>query len=79
MTAITFHHTMGVKTTTALLRGFLTKFVTVLVADLSGWRERREAIRRLGATPDAILRDIGIARSGIENAVRHGRQRSSQR
>ena len=78
MTAITFHPTTGAKTTTALLHSFLTKVVTVPVADVSRWWEMRAAMRRLGTAPDAILRDIGIARSGIESAVRYGRLRSSK-
>jgi uncharacterized protein YjiS (DUF1127 family) len=79
MTAITFQHTAGAKTSIALACGFLTKVVTMRVADASRWWELRGAVRRLGTAPDAILRDIGIARSGIESAVRYGRQRSSKR
>ena len=38
-------------------------------AALKGWRNRRVAIRELNAMPDALLRDIGIERYQIKNAV----------
>ena len=38
-------------------------------AALKGWRNRRIAIRELNAMPDALLRDIGIERYQIKNAV----------
>ena len=38
-------------------------------AALKSWRNRRIAIRELNAMPDALLRDIGIERYQIKNAV----------
>lgn len=36
---------------------------------LKSWRSRRVAIRELNAMPDALLRDIGVERYQIKNAV----------
>jgi uncharacterized protein YjiS (DUF1127 family) len=35
------------------------------------WSERR-AVARLSSYPDAMLKDIGLSRGGIDWAVRHG-------
>ncbi len=37
------------------------------------WREMRKATAMLGRAAGAMLRDLGITESGIENAVRRGR------
>jgi uncharacterized protein YjiS (DUF1127 family) len=48
------------------------------------WRITMTAIkmrgmrRRLEALPDYLLKDMGISRSGIEPALRHGRGRSDR-
>ena len=45
---------------------------------LQRWRdviETRRALRRLSATDDYMLKDIGISRGDIERSVRHGRGR----
>ena len=39
---------------------------------LKSWQSRRTAIRELSAMPDALLRDIGIERYQIKNAVNKG-------
>lgn len=39
------------------------------LAALKAWRNRRVAIRTLDAMPDALLRDIGIERYQIKDAV----------
>ena len=39
------------------------------LAALKSWQSRRVAIRELNAMPDALLRDIGIERYQIKNAV----------
>lgn len=36
-------------------------------------REQRRAIRQLSNYPDALLKDVGLARSDIDWCVRHGR------
>ncbi|HRO13010.1 DUF1127 domain-containing protein [Amaricoccus sp.] len=35
----------------------------------------REALRRLASLSDGMLRDIGLDRSDLRHAVRHGRPR----
>ena len=40
-------------------------------AALKHWNNRRIAIRELSAMPDALLRDIGIERYQIAEAVKH--------
>lgn len=40
-------------------------------AAFRGWNNRRIAIRELNAMPDALLRDIGIERYQIPDAVKH--------
>ena len=37
------------------------------------WNETRKAVRDLSRFSDAMLKDIGIDRSDIGDAVRHGR------
>lgn len=37
------------------------------------WWRNRQAMALLGGAEDAMLRDIGIGRSEIEDVVRHGR------
>ena len=39
------------------------------LAVLKSWSKRRRAIRELSAMPDALLRDIGIERHQIKDAV----------
>lgn len=36
----------------------------------------RRALREVGALDDAALVDIGLSRGGIEDAVRHGRDKT---
>ena len=35
----------------------------------------RRALREVGTLDDALLQDIGLAPGGIEDAIRHGRDR----
>ena len=44
-----------------------------LIAALRRWWEIRRAMTVLAGADIAMLRDLAINRSGIENAVRHGR------
>ncbi|HVY18762.1 MAG TPA: DUF1127 domain-containing protein [Bauldia sp.] len=37
------------------------------------WRKQARAARELSRYPDALLKDMGIARSEIRGAVRYGR------
>ena len=53
----------------ALRGGFLR--VTGAVAQR--W-ETRKAMAMLGKADGAMLKDLGITRSGIEGAIRHGRR-----
>jgi uncharacterized protein YjiS (DUF1127 family) len=40
------------------------------------WRAAGHAARQLSRYPDALLKDMGIARSEIRDAVRNGRDRA---
>ena len=51
------------------LRGLWRKFLF--------WRQRRTALAQLGALDDAALKDIGLHRSGIEDAVLNGPARTT--
>ena len=46
---------------------------------LKGWSKRRRAIRELSAMPDALLRDIGIERHQINDAVHNFGRRPAGR
>jgi uncharacterized protein YjiS (DUF1127 family) len=48
------------------------------IATLAREIEIRRDIRRLAAFDDGMLHDVGLSRSGIEDAVRHGRARASR-
>jgi len=55
----------------------MTKTALALASGLTAaimrrWEARR-AIAMLARADAAVLRDLGISRGGIENAVRHGR------
>jgi uncharacterized protein YjiS (DUF1127 family) len=55
----------------------MTKTALALASGLTAavlrrWEARR-AIAMLSRADAALLRDLGISRGGIENAVRHGR------
>jgi uncharacterized protein YjiS (DUF1127 family) len=49
------------------------RLTLVAIAATGQWCRNRQAIYSLGRANPAMLRDLGIARSGIESAVRHGR------
>ena len=48
-----------------------------LLRELVAWAVReirlRRSVRELSSFDDAMLRDLGLDRSGVEDAVRHGR------
>jgi uncharacterized protein YjiS (DUF1127 family) len=48
-----------------------------LLRELVAWGVReirlRRSMRELSSFDDAMLRDVGLDRSGVEDAVRHGR------
>ena len=52
-------------------------FAGALHALTSWWSARHEAAR-LSGYPDRMLKDIGMARGGIEWAVRHGRDEDAE-
>jgi hypothetical protein len=54
-------------------RGFLSNLVAFLIALRREWTVRRQfACAQM--LDGASLRDIGLASSGVENAIRHGRK-----
>jgi hypothetical protein len=54
-------------------RGFLSNLVAVLLELQREWTVRRQfACAQM--LDGASLRDIGVAASGVENAIRHGRK-----
>ncbi|HZP19727.1 MAG TPA: DUF1127 domain-containing protein [Bauldia sp.] len=52
--------------TPSIIAGTLQRF--------SRWRNYRQGIRSLSSLPDDLLRDIGLTRGAIDDAVRHGRR-----
>jgi len=48
------------------------EYLRNLFSQLLSWRRRRAAIGGLNALDDAMLKDIGLHRSGIEAAVERG-------
>jgi len=53
----------------------LTRMLAAIAREI---RIRRD-LRRLQGFDDAMLHDIGLARGGLEEAVRHGRAGASER
>lgn len=47
--------------------------LTAALQRFDDWRRTRAAIRSLSNLPDSMLKDIGISRGEIPDAVRHGR------
>ena len=45
-----------------------------MTAAVAQWWETRKAMAMLGKADGAVLKDLGITRSGIEGAVRRGRR-----
>jgi uncharacterized protein YjiS (DUF1127 family) len=56
----------------AFFKNLAPMVVRTLHAIIREWRIRRD-LGRLADFDDAMLRDIGVARSEIEPALRHGR------
>jgi uncharacterized protein YjiS (DUF1127 family) len=52
--------------------GARARLLTLLAVGVQAWIVRRDA-RQLMEMPDYLLKDIGIGRSEISNAVRQGR------
>ena len=54
-----------------------------ILRELVAWALReirlRRSMRELQSFDDAMLRDVGLDRSGVEDAVRHGRPRPVRR
>jgi uncharacterized protein YjiS (DUF1127 family) len=48
---------------------FRPTLVSRIVAAFKSWNSRRKAVRELNAMPDVLLRDIGIERYQITEAV----------
>ena len=48
---------------------FRKGLVARLIARISNWNQRRQAIRELHAMSDSLLNDLGIARYQIEQVV----------
>lgn len=62
----------------AELAGRARRPISIMAGAIQAIGRRLEAVRdrrRLEALPDYLLRDIGIGRSEIGSAVRHGRGR----
>jgi uncharacterized protein YjiS (DUF1127 family) len=55
------------------VRAVLAALTATIAASIARELRIRRDMRRLGELDDAMLRDIGIARSEIECAVRRGR------
>ncbi len=52
-----------------------SEYLRSLFSHLLSWRRRRAAIAELNTLDDAMLKDIGLHRSGIEAAVESGSAR----
>lgn len=53
-----------------IVRGsFRKSLVARMISKVGAWNQRRVAIQELSAMPDSLLRDLGIARYQIEDAV----------
>ena len=50
----------------------LLRAAAAVVTAVGHWRAERRAVARLSSYPDAMLKDIGLSRGGIDWAVRHG-------
>jgi uncharacterized protein YjiS (DUF1127 family) len=53
--------------------GFLPPLLAAVLGRIAKWRSERMAIAYLSGMSDATLRDMGITRGEIEQAVRFGR------
>jgi uncharacterized protein YjiS (DUF1127 family) len=51
----------------------LVAYAVAVVAAVMRWRKMRSDRALLQSMPDSLLADIGIGRSSIEHATRHGR------
>ncbi len=61
--------------TAAPLRAGVASLVINAARRFAKWRADGRAARQLSRYPDALLKDMGISRSDIHGAVRHGRSR----
>ena len=52
--------------------GFAAR-LTAIFQRFVRWRAERNAIRRMSHLSDALLKDMGLSRGEIPDAVRHGR------
>lgn len=53
--------------------GYLPPLFAAAVRRVRGWQQGRRAARELSQMSDAMLRDIGLERGDVDEAVRHGR------
>ena len=73
MVALTFHAATGARPAKGGSRRNPLRALRGVVSGLiTEWRLRRE-IRSVQGFTDAMLRDIGLTRGAIDDAVRHGR------
>ncbi len=75
MVALAFYSTGGPRSTAARLArmGWIRALGRLGSRLTVEWRLRQE-IRAVAGLDDAMLRDIGLARGGVEHAVRCGRR-----
>jgi hypothetical protein len=75
LTSVTDHRPLATVTLFAIWVSLARGWVAKLAREI----QLRHDMRRLASLDDAMLHDVGLARSGIEDAVRHGRARAECR
>ena len=61
--------------TASLRDGGIASLIADAMRRFAQWRANGRAARQLSHYPDALLKDMGITRSEIRDAVRNGRPR----